>query len=220
MTMILSRYLNLIRNHLYLYALSKAAIFLSVISVCMILLASAQSTAGENKQQESRLVASGKGIEIKQDDVIRMEAFLEENTPFRIPQGELARYTLKMKIFAQEALQKGLAGEEWKAYQTSDPKEIFVFSDVYIEYLMDNYELDESVIVSYYRSFPERFLKDPESDEVKERLRERGYIPEDWLEPLDEVRQDIRAVILRNKQRQIREDAFNELKEKYEATIH
>uniref|UniRef100_UPI0025C51B39 hypothetical protein n=1 Tax=Desulfonatronospira sp. TaxID=1962951 RepID=UPI0025C51B39 len=62
--------------------------------------------------------------------------------------------------------------------------------------------------------------KDPDCEEVQERLREHGFLPGEWIRPLDEVRLDIRRLILQNKQRQVRELAFKELKDRYDALIH
>lgn len=178
-------------------------------------------SAGDNGvNNDPKILASGEGFVITSRDVDRLRNFLEENTPLRTTQEQYVRYALQSKLFAREALQKGLAGEEWKEYEPVKPEELLIFSDVYIEYIMDSYELDEAVIESYYHAFPERFLKDPDCEEVQERLREHGFLPGEWIRPLDEVRLDIRRLILQNKQRQVRELAFKELKDRYDALIH
>lgn len=197
-----------------------AVFFLFFLLTCSPMLQADSLNVKENSREDPRVLASGQGFEITTRDVEMIRAFLEEHTPFRTSQDQYARHALQMNLFAREALSMGLAGEEWKNFEPDKAKELAIFSDVYVEYLKDSYQLDDLVIESYYHAFPEKFLKNPGSEEVREVLMERGFIPEDWIRPLDEVLGDIRAVLLRNKQRQILQAAFEDLKEKYDAVIH
>ncbi len=220
-------------SYIFIYSInkvenSKSDFMLKIFSnvaFCLLLFlliwqTAALSAWASQEAEDKELVASAQDLELTRDEVREIRSFLEENTPFRTSQEEYIKYALQMKLFAREALQQGLAGEEWSEHEPRNPKELYIFSDVYLEHILEQQKLDEAVIESYYHAFPERFLKDEDDPEVQERLDERGYIPDEWLKPLEEVRSEIRNRVLRSRLQEIREQAFQDLKKKYEARIH
>lgn len=124
---------------------------------------------------------------------------------------ELERLALRIKLFACEAIEKGLqpADIDFSVLETKKGvagDERFLsdisLAESFIRHVADTYVVDSLVIESYYHSLPERFRDGPWSG--------ADIMPLD-----DELRETIRRIIFGSVRERIMRDIFNELKAKY-----
>lgn len=173
--------------------------------------------AGENKKTEkakTEVVATAQGIQVTSKDVQAVKRFFEQNTPYRTSDEQYVQKTLEMKLFAREALENNLVKDEYTQMDQDSPKALYMYSQLYLDHLLGQYQLDPLVIESYYNAFPRRFLKKDEDIETGQK------ISADQVVPLQKVGDKIKKHILRSKLKKIRSQAFEDLKEKYAADIH
>jgi len=154
---------------------------------------------------DDALVASGKGFELTDKDVERVQEYYNE-TSVRTTSDEYRKGALKIKLFAHEALALGL----YKEWNVPDEDKFSVdywikLSEAYMKHLMELYPVSEPAIVSYYRAFPERFEINGEApSELQDGI------------PNADNKKKIRIAIINAQKSRILSEAEDKLKVKYD----
>lgn len=146
------------------------------------------------------------------------EAYVDSLTSFYESMGvnttedQIIKQAVKIKMFSQEAKSIGLEPKAvnvsgWN-HDAADPVNEELIEDIglaeaFMEYVINNYHVDDIVIKSYYRSNPLRFQKDLQNNSDLNLLD-------------DEFKQSIRSEIIGTIKNRIAEETFGRLKEKYE----
>ncbi len=182
------------------------------VFVLLFLALSSPSVAAE-KADPGNVVATGDGIRVTRDDVQAMRAYFEQRTPFRTTDQEYARYTVQVRLFAEEAIRmkmdEGMEIDE----NNLTVEDLLTLSQRYMKHVFDQYPVDERVLESYYRAFPEKFLK--EDVPLSPAQAQKETLSPDQMVPYEEARDRIRKIILSGKQKQIVSETFQKLSEKY-----
>ncbi len=111
-------------------------------------------------------------------------------------------YALSLHFNASEKeCNKGLEGLE--------VEELIRLSNLYITHLLKEHPVNDNVIRSYYRAFPEKFRLEKKGENSKQNSTKQ-------IMPLDqELKTKIRNEILSAKIKEVRKKAFENLKKKY-----
>lgn len=160
---------------------------------------------------EDNVVVSGRNFEVCEGYLEAMREFYQ-TAQFSSTTEEYVKMASKIKVFAQEANMLGLEPveigflEQQEIEQPSRHMQDFIrdlgLSESYMVDVLANYGMDDIVIESYYRSHPEKF-------------REEGS-----MAPLDEeLKNEIRQGILNTVKKQIMQEQYQELKDKYAVQI-
>jgi hypothetical protein len=186
--------------------------FSATVFVLLLLSLSSPSVAAE-EADPGNVVASGDGILVTRDDVQAMRAYFETRTPFRTTEQEYARYTVQVRLFAEEAIRmkmhEGMEIDE----KNLTVEDLLTLAQRYMKHIFDQYPVDERVLESYYRAFPEKFLK--EDVPLSPAQARKETLSPDQLVPYEEAKDRIRKIILTGKQKQIVSETFQKLSEKY-----
>lgn len=183
----------------------------------------ADSLAQKQSAGEDEIVAVGDGFEVTQEDVRQLQEYMATQH-FRASDEEFINAAVRFRLFAEEAKSLGLADIEEKDIENMDrfPK-IMTLQSLYVKEKMNNYPLDDLVIVSYYYAHPELFVIQEENGTGK---GDDGNsdIPSDEkadsvdpdLQPLDEkAKRMIRIKILKQKAPVLLKEYEEKLKDKY-----
>lgn len=102
--------------------------------------------------QNEHIVAKGKDIKITVQDIIDVKNYFKKRGIHPASKKELVKTTTRIKLFSHEAKKLNLVESD----SLSIEKRIQV-SEKYFKYVLENYKLDKKYIISYYRSYPEKF---------------------------------------------------------------
>ncbi len=171
-------------------------------------------------------VAIGHDVRVTMEFVDKVIDYRQKMSNVRPTPEERIRSGVEHWLFAREAVKTGLA-EPDKDMHELEPVEVVTLHNMYLTHRMMQKAPDEKTICSYYKAFPERFRAFPaeknSSDELpvdlslEEKKRNGCYSYADAA--FEDVREDIKRALLSGKRTSIRQDAFQELVDKYEVEI-
>lgn len=166
---------------------------------------------------DSMVIAEGQeGFRVTQKDVQELMDFFTTHTMFQTNEKEYRRYTVQTFLFAREAERLRLVASQETLPQEPIPKQL-ALAEIYLAHRLQNLQLEPEAIQSYYRAFPERFLKD--SNAEKWRANPRPMISEDDLLPLEQVASRIDAFFRGQMKRKVERAAFQELMVHYQVVM-
>ena len=156
------------------------------------------------------IVAEGDGFAISQQDLSDIQAYFSErglNTNER----EYVSGALKLFLFAEEAVAKGLAAKS-DAFLSGKEKvgRLYQLYRLNVNHLTENYTINEEAIESYYLAHPEKFTM---SKAPFDKDNNQVYALD------NEIKEAIRKKILNAKQPRLIENEFLRLKEKYHVKL-
>jgi len=176
--------------------------------------ASEHTTGASNPSSEPALVAEGKdGFRVTERDVQQLTDFFTNHTMSQTTEKEYRRYTVQTFLFAREAERLGLGSEHQTLPQEPIAKQL-ALANIYLEHRLLSLQLEREAIQSYYRAFPERFLKDASAE--KWRADPRAFIEEEDILPLEQVAPQIEAFIRARLRKRVEAMAFQELMTAYQ----
>jgi len=157
-------------------------------------------TFAEEKKAASAVIGTADNFVITQDDVKEFRAFVEKG-PQRTTEKEYQKYTILIRLFAEEAKFLGLDKDKPEDISTFSGK--MKLSEMYMANIADSYVLKDEVIESYYLAHPDLYKTD--SGAVK---------------PLnDDIRKEIREKIFVHKKKRIQDAELERLKQKYHLRV-
>lgn len=166
---------------------------------------------------EPVIVAEGKdGFRVTEKDVQELMDFFTTHTMFQTTEKEYRRYTVQTFLFAKEAERLGLAAGAQPLPEDPVPRRL-ALANVYVEHRLQNLRLEPEAVQSYYRAFPERFLKDPGSE--KWRSESKPVFEEVDLLPFEEVAPQIEAFIRGQLRKRVEAWAFQDLLAAYQVAM-
>lgn len=156
------------------------------------------------------VLVRGDGFVVDSSDVEAQKDFFSEKG-FESTDAEHLNAVLKMQLFAFEAKNSGLVDslpEPTGPYKNETVMEYNRLFQIYYQHLMETYTVSDDAILSYYLSYPEKFLLNDESP--------KGNIKKEDLWVLDgNIKNWIHSQIVLSKKAVIMEDEFKRLKNKY-----
>ncbi|MGQ9671222.1 MAG: hypothetical protein ACUVWY_13845 [Desulfosoma sp.] len=166
---------------------------------------------------DTTVIAEGQeGFRVTQKDVQDLIDFFTTHTMFQTNEKEYRRYTVQTFLFAREAERLGLVATQETLPQEPIPKQL-ALAEIYLAHRLQNLQLEPEAIQSYYRAFPERFLKD--SGAEKWRSSPQPILTEDDLLPLEQVASQIDAFFRGQMKRTVEGAAFQELMVHYQVVM-
>lgn len=180
-----------------------AICFWGLVTACFCNPGMAEDQTAKSISGEGDLLAVGDGIRVTILDMEEMRTYFESNRIFMKPE-KYKIAALEMKLYAMEAKALGLDGSTGVDQTSNDFDKEQALAVLYIEDLIKKYPLDELVIESYYRANPKKFEHWDESSQ--------SYEPKPMN---DDIRRSIREIVLAPKKRQIQQDEYKRLLEKY-----
>ncbi len=172
-------------------------------------------------ENEDRVVARGKDFVMTQDFVRAIENYYAK-------QGHYTRWeflvdaSLRVKLFANEELSIISAQlPDDMEYGPDYASRMVKLSEDYIFRLISAHPVDDRTVLSYYRSYPEKFLENGQSPRTPFQVtRIDEPLDPDKIAPLsDELAGLIRLRIGANNRREIVNEELERLKEKYGVEI-
>lgn len=169
---------------------------------------SQDTAASPDLPSEPAVVAEGKdGFRVTAQDVQELAEFFTTHTMFQTTEQEYRRYTVQTFLFAREAERLGLAAQA--PLPEVRIQRHLALANLYVDYRVQNLKLEPEAVQSYYRAFPERFLKDPRAEKWRSAAT-RFYGDEDVLS-LEEAAPHIEAFMRRQLRKKVEASAFQEL---------
>ncbi len=199
--------------------LSLVVPFFMLLSSCLPthVLGSDNNTGSSQAASEPSVVAEGRdGFRVTERDVQELIEFFTTHTMFQTTEKEYRRYTVQTFLFAREAERLGLISEKQELPHEPVPRRL-AMANIYLEHRLRNLQLEPEAVQSYYRAFPERFLKDPGAEKWKSQPTP-PIEPEDLL-PFDEVAPQIEGFIRDQLRRRVEAFAFEDLMTAYQVVM-
>ncbi|MEJ5347103.1 MAG: hypothetical protein WHS46_00250 [Desulfosoma sp.] len=180
--------------------------------------ASDPSTASpQGSSSEPTVIAEGKhGFRVTEKDVQELIDFFKTYTIFDTTEKEYRRYTVQTFLFAKEAERLGLVSETEALPEDPVPRRL-ALANIYLEHRLKNLKLEPEAVLSYYRAFPERYLKDP--TDKKWETQPRPLIEESDLLPFDQVAPQIEAFIRGQLRKRVELWAYEDLLSAYQVAM-
>lgn len=170
------------------------------IMAMMLVLSPMITLAEENTSAKPEIIAIADNMIISKAEVDEFRDFVEKGSQ-RTTEREYVKYTLLLRLFAEEAKSLGLDKEK--------PEDISILSgrmklsEMYMAKLLENYAVKDEVIESYYLAHPDLYKTD--SGEMK---------------PLDaDIGKQIREKVLVTKKSVIQNAELDRLKQKYRLRV-
>lgn len=177
----------------------------------------AASPAPPQAAAETAVVAEGdEGFRVTEKDVQEIAEFFTTHTIFQTNEKEYRRYTVQTFLFAREAEKLGIQLPEGAVPDDPVQKRL-ALANAYLQYRLKNMKLEPEAVQSYYRAFPERFLKEPDGD--KWRTNPMPFIAEEDVLPLNEVASQIEDFIRQQLRKRVEASAFQELTAAYRVAL-
>jgi len=154
----------------------------------------------EKPAVKKEIIAIADNIVITKNEVNEFQEFVEKGTQ-RTTEKEYVKYTIMLRLFAEEAKVLGLDKDK--------PSDISTFSgrgrlsELYMAKLADSYVVKDEVIESYYLAHPDMYKT--ESGEIKA------------LD--DSIKKEIREKVLVVKKKDIQNAGLERLKQKYHLRV-
>jgi len=173
---------------------------LRIMAVMLVLSPMLIFAEEEKSAAKPEIIAIGDNIVITKQEVNEFKEFVEKGSQ-RTTEKEYVKYTILLRLFAEEAKFLGL--------DKDNPSDISTFSgrgrlsELYMAKLADSYVVKDEVIESYYLAHPDMYKSD--SGEPKQ------------LD--DEIKKQIREKVLVAKKKTIQENEIERLKQKYHLRI-
>jgi hypothetical protein len=178
---------------------------------------SQETTAPSPAPSAPAVVAEGTdGFRVTEKDVQDLIDFFTTHTMFQTSEKEYRRYTVQTFLFAREAERLGLHAKETSLPQESIPRHL-ALANLYLSHRLQNLPLEPEAVQSYYRAFPEKFLKNPGAD--KWRSQPSPVIGEEDLVPFEQVASQIEAFLRGQLKKKVEALAFQELMAAYRVAI-
>lgn len=156
------------------------------------------------------ILARGDGFVVDSGDVEAQKDFYSEKG-FESTDAEHLNAVIKSRLFAIEAKNSGLISslpESTGPYKNETVQEYNRIFQLYYQHIMETYPVSDEAVLSYYLSYPEKFLQNKESP--KDNIKKEDL----WV--LDgNIKSWIRNQIVLSKKPVIMEDEFKRLKAKY-----
>lgn len=155
-----------------------------------------------------RVIYKGQDLEITREDVLNLKDYYESNTPYRTNAKEYLKNALQISLFTNEAKKLGLIENSNISdldFQSKTHRKVII-SKLYERYLLDNYKIQDNVILSFYRSNPHKFKV--QSKNGTNKCLTIDAVPK-------KERNVIKRHILNSKKSHIISDQFTKLKNKY-----
>lgn len=150
---------------------------------------------------EGTPVAMGDGFVLTQGEVNEFREFVETKTNDRTIEEEYRRVALQIWLAAKEAKALGLDKEKKETGDTL--KNRFRLANLYGEKIINEYKPNDLVFESYYLANPDKF-KTGSGD----------------LKPLnDDVKKEIKEIIVKANKKKIHNKALEQLKQKYHVRL-
>lgn len=156
---------------------------------------------------ERVVLATGNGFEITSEELEELKVYMRDQRQFESTEAQHLKVAIQIHLFAEEARSLGIDGEE-TSKEEDNLSDLMRLSTTYVHYLLDNYQIDDLTIQSYYLAHPGRF----EAASGSETKEGSGR-------PDDDQRGYIRNIILKAKKAEILESSFQGLKKKYDVRI-
>ncbi len=175
------------------------------------------TTLPSQATSEPAVVAEGRdGFRVTERDVQELIEFFTTHTMFQTTEKEYRRYTVQTFLFAREAERLGLVSDQLTLPEEPVPRRL-ALANIYLEHRLKNLKLEPEAVLSYYRAFPERYLKDPMAD--KWRSESRPFIEEADLLPFEQVAPQIEAFIRGQLRKRVELWAFQDLTAAYHVAM-
>ena len=187
------------KNKFYVYL--TAVIFVSLLSL-------------EAKAQ-NQVKVKGDGFEIGEKYIEALANFYASGFSFTTTSEQYLSMAARIKLFSHEAKAINLEPQEinFEAMNINidDPvkKEVskdFAFAEAFLSHVVANYEIDNKIIESFYRSNPDKFREGP--------WKGADVIPLD-----SDLKESLRRELLKQSRNRIANETYNSLKGKYEVHI-
>lgn len=156
------------------------------------------------------VLVRGDGFVVDSNDIEAQKEFSSQKG-FETTEAEYLNAVLKTRLFVLEAKNSGLID---KLPEPSGPQKYGAAEEynklfmLYYQHLMETYPVADDAVLSYYLSYPEKFLKNAEGP--------KQNLSKDDLMPLDDtIKTWIRNQIVLSKKVVIVENEFDRLKTKY-----
>lgn len=156
------------------------------------------------------VMARGDGFVIDSSDIDAQRAFFSEKG-FESTDAEYLNSVLRVRLFVLEAKNSGLIDslpESSGPQKYGETEEYYKYFLFYYQHLMETYPVSDDAVLSYYYSYPEKFLQNTEGP--KEDIKKEDLVALD-----DSTKTWIRNQIVLSKKAVIVEDEFDRLKKKY-----
>jgi len=157
-------------------------------------------------------IARGDGFVVTEEDIANLQAKFPAGSAKSQALNKTFYYTraLMMRLFAEEARAQGLGGPDIKAKGPLSFEDQETLYAAYRDKLLSDTVVDDIIIESYYRAYPERFRVDPSKTTEDPEIR-----------PFDEdVKKEVWEYIITRKEQRIETEEFERLKGKYNARFH
>lgn len=150
---------------------------------------------------ENTPIAKGDGFVMTQGEVNEFREFVEKKTNDRTIEEEYRKVALQIRLAAEEAKALGLDKEKTETGDTL--KSRFRLANLYGEKIINEYKPNDLVFESYYLANPDKF-KTGSGD----------------FKPLnDEVKKEIKEIIVKANKKKIHDKALEQLKQKYHVRL-
>lgn len=162
----------------------------------------------------AKVLVRGDGFVIDSSDVEAQREYFSQKG-FESTDAEHLNATLRMRLFAMEAKSSGLVDklpEPTGPYNYEIVQEYNRLFRIYYQHLMETYLVSDDAVLSYYLSYPEKFLANKEGP--KYNLKEEDMIPLDA-----NIKSWIRSQIVLSKKPVIIQEEFDRLKKKYHVEV-
>ncbi len=200
--------------HMFFFSTLLGFFFIGLIAIQPGIADTSTPTKGS---PSPHVVARGDdGFVVTEADVQEFIQYFKEKSAFQTTKEEYQRYTIQTLLFAQEAEKLGLKPRE-NFQSEGKVSRLIHLANLYLEHRLEELTLDQDILESYYRAFPEKFLKNP--SESKWMKYPRPLIKESDLKPFSEVRGQIERKLKRAVRKQMERRAYEELLRAYHVAL-
>lgn len=173
-----------------------------ILAISMTLVVSTTSNVLSKDVKKENIIARGENIKITEQYVTDYQIYYKKRGIHPASRKELLKSAIRTFLFSEKAQKLGLNDDKSDETNFTLNKRMKYAKD-YVQYILKNYELEDKVIVSYYRSYPEKFEKKYKNGTQK-------------LIPLNnKVKTNIQNKILMNIKKQIINQKFMSLMGEY-----
>lgn len=191
----------------------KKTIYILFTALCLLLIACMSASAGK---AEDKILARGEGFDVTREFVEAVESYYNQRG-FSTSMQEFIKASARIKAFAHDSKRKGYV-EQLPSDKSSTggvARMINIYNH-YIHMLQQEYPVSDEVVVSYYRSYPRKFLIDDYYSFDVNQENVSQIITDDLLIPLTEdLKTSIKNKIASTKRREIVREKYEELETEF-----
>ncbi len=172
---------------------------LRIMAVMLVLSPMLIFAEEEKPAAKPEIIAIGDNIVITKNEVNEFKEFVEKGTQ-RTTEKEYVKYTIMLRLFAEEAKFLGLDKEKSEDISTLSGR--MKLSEMNMARIADSYVIKDEVLESYYLAHPDL------------------YKTESGVKPMDDsIKKEIREKVLIAKKNSIRDSELERLKQKYHLRV-